>query len=64
MIHIIDEILMFGLFNEDFMLELFIVYVMKRPIMIHVKYILCLTYHIDRFKDTAKQKNHVIKMTN
>ena len=49
------------------MLELFMFCVMKgldNPIMIHVKYMLYLTYHKDWLKYVAKQKNHIIEMTN
>ena len=34
------------------------------PIMIHVKYVLYITYHIDWSKYIAKQKNRIIEMTN
>ena len=50
-----------------FMLQLFMFCVMKglnSPIMIHVKYMLYLTYHLDWLKCMAKEKNHIIEMTN
>ena len=49
------------------MLEFFMFCVMKdldSPIIIHVKYMLNLTYHIDWLKYVAKQKNRIIEMTN
>ena len=37
---------------------------LNSPIMIHVKYMLYLTYHLDWLKCMAKEKNHIIEMTN
>ena len=70
MIHIRDEIFLclpIQTAARNFMIELFMFCVMKgldNPIMIHVKYMLNLTYHIDWLKYVAKQKNRIIEMTN